>query len=138
MDGTAVFRDGFFHGYTIWAWYAILLQSLGGLLVSFVVKYADSIIKVLATTIAFLVSTIASTYLFGFVVGVQFAIGSAIVLIGESSNLFQLPTTTNESNLASQFYILGIPSFKIPRRASYARAPVQPSLLEKDEMRLND
>lgn len=91
MDGTAVWRDGFFSGYTIWTWLAILLQSLGGLLVSFVVKYADSIIKVLATTIAFLVSTVASTYIFGFVVGVQFVIGSVIVLI------------------ASQFYILGFP-----------------------------
>lgn len=134
MDGTAVFRDGFFHGYTIWAWSAILLQSLGGLLVSFVVKYADSIIKVLATTIAFLVSTIASTFLFGFVVGVQFAIGSAIVLIGESSSCQQKLTI----NLASQFYILGIPSFNLSRRASHARVPVQTSLLEKDEMRLND
>ena len=83
MDGKSVYKNGFFSGYTIWTWLAILLQSLGGLLVSFVVKYADSIIKVLATTIAFLVSTVASIYIFGFVVGAQFVIGSFIVLTGK-------------------------------------------------------
>jgi UDP-sugar transporter A1/2/3 len=87
IDGKAVFNNGFFSGYTIWTWYAIILQSFGGLLVSFVVKYADSIIKVLATTIAFLVSTIASTFIFGFVVGTQFIIGSFIVLTGKIVSL---------------------------------------------------
>ncbi|KAJ3303661.1 hypothetical protein HDV03_003635 [Kappamyces sp. JEL0829] len=91
MDGAKVSEFGFFTGYSIWTWLSILMMSFGGLLVSFVVKYADSILKVLATTLAFIVSAVASIFLFNFQIGWYFVVGSIIVLSG------------------SQMYILGVP-----------------------------
>ncbi len=99
MDGDQIVNQGFFCGYTIWTWLSIILMSFGGLLVSVVVKYADSILKVLATTLAFLVATVASIYLFDFKVGTYFVVGSFIVTVGNLTNLM----------LGSQMYILGAP-----------------------------
>lgn len=82
IDREAILQDGYFQGYSIWTWYSILLQGFGGLLVAYLVKYADSIIKVLATTLAFIFSSVASIYIFDFKIGIWFVVGSTIVLIG--------------------------------------------------------
>ena len=92
MDGAAIRENGFFQGYTAWTWASILFESCGGLLVAVVVKYADSILKVIATTIAFIISSAASVHLFGTHIGFYFILGSCLVLG------------------ASQIYILGLPS----------------------------
>ncbi|KAJ3303690.1 hypothetical protein HDV03_003563 [Kappamyces sp. JEL0829] len=92
IDGQAILEDGFFQGYTAWTWAAVFFESLGGLVVAFVVKYADSILKVIATTIAFILSSGASIYIFNLAVGPFFLLGSVIVLA------------------ASQIYILGMPT----------------------------
>jgi solute carrier family 35 (UDP-sugar transporter), member A1/2/3 len=45
-----------------------------------VVKYADNILKGFATSLAIVISCVASVYLFGFVVTMQFAMGAMLVM----------------------------------------------------------
>jgi solute carrier family 35 (UDP-sugar transporter), member A1/2/3 len=82
LDGNKIIQDGFFQGYTIYTWYSILFMSAGGLLVAVVVKFADSILKVIATTLSFVVSSIASMYIFDFKIGPYFVVGASVVLLG--------------------------------------------------------
>jgi UDP-sugar transporter A1/2/3 len=55
----------FLYGFTPLVWCQVLLFSGGGLLVSAVIKYADNVLKGLAIGISVLLSTVASTFLFG-------------------------------------------------------------------------
>lgn len=44
-DGAAVADRGFFAGYSPMVWLCISLNSLGGLAVAMVVKYADNVVR---------------------------------------------------------------------------------------------
>ncbi|XP_067952169.1 UDP-N-acetylglucosamine transporter-like [Watersipora subatra] len=79
-DSKSVSEHGFFYGYDWAVWIAILLQSLGGLLVAVVVKYADNILKGFATSAAIVLSCIISMYFFDFHLTLQFAIGALLVI----------------------------------------------------------
>ena len=58
-----------------------MLQSLGGILVAVVVKYADNILKGFATSAAIVISCVVSVYLFDVVLSLQFIIGTVLVLL---------------------------------------------------------
>ncbi|XP_014097981.2 UDP-N-acetylglucosamine transporter [Bactrocera oleae] len=79
-DGHQIASAGFFHGYDLFIWYLILLQAGGGLIVAVVVKYADNILKGFATSLAIVVSCVASIYLFDFNLTIRFAIGAGLVI----------------------------------------------------------
>lgn len=79
-DGSAVSRDGFFHGYTSMTWACICMNAFGGLLVGNVIKYADAIMKDIALGASIVVSAIASVHLFGFMVTPLFCVGTGIVI----------------------------------------------------------
>jgi solute carrier family 35 (UDP-sugar transporter), member A1/2/3 len=79
-DGAVINEKGFFVGYDGFVYYLILLQAGGGLIVAVVVKYADNILKGFATSLAIIISCVASIYLFGFNLTVQFAFGAALVI----------------------------------------------------------
>lgn len=72
--------DGFFHGYDLFVWYLVVLQAGGGLIVAMVVKFADNILKGFATSLAIIISAVASVYLFEFRLTAQFTIGAALVI----------------------------------------------------------
>lgn len=65
-DGEEISESGFFAGYNWVVWLAILLQAAGGVLVAFVVKYANNIAKNFATSISIMISFLASVYFFDF------------------------------------------------------------------------
>lgn len=71
---------GFFFGYTTAVWINIVIQAAGGLLVALVIKYADNILKGFATSIAIIVSCVASAYLFGTIINLVFAFGTFLVV----------------------------------------------------------
>ena len=57
-----------------------VLQALGGLLVAAIVKYADNVVKGLATGVAVVVSTIVSAIFLGSEVTMTFVCGAFIIL----------------------------------------------------------
>jgi UDP-sugar transporter A1/2/3 len=79
-DIQTVNEKGFFFGYTFLTWVVVLLQAQGGLLVAVVVKYADNILKGFATSLAIIISSILSVYLFDFDLSIQFVIGASLVI----------------------------------------------------------
>lgn len=80
-DGKKIQENGFFFGYTSLVWLNIVIQSSGGLLVAVVIKYADNILKGFATSVAIIVSCIASVYLFGTIIDMMFAFGTCLVIV---------------------------------------------------------
>lgn len=79
-DGDVIHKQGFFFGYDKFIHYLIVLQAGGGLIVAMVVKYADNILKGFATSLAIVISCLASIYLFNFELTFQFALGAAFVI----------------------------------------------------------
>ncbi|KAH8386689.1 hypothetical protein KR093_001965 [Drosophila rubida] len=79
-DGSRIYNMGFFHGYDVFVWYLVLLQAGGGLIVAVVVKYADNILKGFATSLAIIISCIASIYIFNFNLTLQFSGGAMLVI----------------------------------------------------------
>ncbi|XP_076249717.1 UDP-galactose transporter [Calliopsis andreniformis] len=79
-DGETLKKQSFFFGYDVFVCYLVVLQAGGGLIVAMVVKYADNILKGFATSLAIIISCIASIYLFDFKLTFQFSVGAILVI----------------------------------------------------------
>lgn len=66
LDGETVAKYGFFAGYNWVVVLAIVVQSLGGIVASFCLFYADNISKNFAVSISMVLSSLASFLFFGF------------------------------------------------------------------------
>ncbi|KAK2718667.1 hypothetical protein QYM36_005861 [Artemia franciscana] len=97
-DYTQLKEKGFFYGYDGFVWYLVVLQATGGLIVAAVVKYADNILKGFATSLAIILSCIASVYIFDFHLTLQFAFGTSLV-IGSVFLYGYVPRTHNRVKL---------------------------------------
>uniref|UniRef100_A0A6U5IBB9 CMP-sialic acid transporter n=1 Tax=Grammatophora oceanica TaxID=210454 RepID=A0A6U5IBB9_9STRA len=91
-DADATPKD-FFHGFDAMAWILVLLQAGGGLLVAAVIKYADNVLKGLATGVSVVVATMLSMPLFGTQPSVQFAVGAIVILTSVFFFSNDLPTS---------------------------------------------
>jgi len=81
-DRVRVSTYGFFYGYSSVTWLVIVLSSIGGLMVSLVVKYADNIMKGFATTFAIVLTSLCSWLYFNDLhPDIQFVCGVAVVII---------------------------------------------------------
>jgi UDP-sugar transporter A1/2/3 len=78
--GTALTAKSYLHGFSFWTWILVALQAGGGLLVAAVIKYADNVLKGLATGVSVVLSTALSMVFFGTPLTGQFAVGGAIIL----------------------------------------------------------
>lgn len=82
--GTYLIKEGvesnLLKGFDGFVWYLVVLQAAGGLIVAVVVKYADNILKGFATSVAIIISCIASMYIFDFHLTVQFSMGTICVI----------------------------------------------------------
>eukprot|EP00736_Rhodelphis_marinus_P002298 Rmarinus@m.25804 len=79
-DYDRVMADGLFQGYTRYTVLTVCSQSLGGLAVALVVKYADVLTKAYVSSISIIMSSLCSVYLFDFKITVQFAVGAGLVV----------------------------------------------------------
>jgi len=80
-DSTAVAKQGFLGGYTPLVWTVVTVQAVGGLIVAVVVKYADNVLKVFATSFSIVVSCILSAIFFDFHASFAFLVGASMVVI---------------------------------------------------------
>lgn len=94
-DASKIFEHGFFFGYDLFIWYLVLLQAGGGLIVAVVVKYADNILKGFATSLAIIISCVASIYIFDFNLTFKFALGAALVIVSIFLYGYDPKKTTN-------------------------------------------
>ena len=87
--------QGYFHGFTAWVWILVWLQAGGGLLVAAVIKYADNVLKGMATGVSVVTSTACSTLIFGTPLTGQFTVGAFIILVAVYgfSNPLPLPSS---------------------------------------------
>lgn len=88
-DGAKVAEHGFFHNYTSFTCFVILLHGVGGILVACVIKYADNLVKTIASSISIVISAFVSWLFLDFNVTFRFAMGAAIVV--SSAYLYSLP-----------------------------------------------
>jgi len=68
------------HNFTPSAYFTVLIQTFGGLLTALVIKHSDNIVKGFATSLAIVLSFLASVLLFGFEMSTGFSVGAAVVL----------------------------------------------------------
>lgn len=82
-------KNGFFHGYDRLVLLVILLQSLGGLIISVVVKYTNSVVKGFATSASIIISCLLSNYIIGdFQLSKVFCLGASIVSLSAAGYSF--------------------------------------------------
>ena len=79
-DAPAVAEQGFFGGYNNLVWTVVTVQAVGGLIVATVVKYADNVLKVFATSFSIVVSCVISAFLFDFHPTWMFLLGASLVV----------------------------------------------------------
>lgn len=77
---TTAEKNSYLHGFTAWVWVLVGLQAGGGLLVAAVIKYADNVLKGLATGVSVVVATVCSMVLFGTPLSFQFTAGATLIL----------------------------------------------------------
>mmetsp|Transcript_8952 Transcript_8952/g.12828 ORF Transcript_8952/g.12828 Transcript_8952/m.12828 type:complete len:390 (-) Transcript_8952:1305-2474(-) len=80
-DWNLVQRNGLFQGYTWVVLTIIIFQAITGLLVGFVMKYADSVLKGFATSVAVVLATILSIVFFNDRVNELFLVGATLVIL---------------------------------------------------------
>lgn len=82
-------QKGFFVGYNSYVWAVILVQAVGGLIVAVVVKYADNVLKVFASSFSIIFSCLLSAILFDFRPNTLFVSGAGLVCL--STVLYSRP-----------------------------------------------
>lgn len=80
-DFSVISHEGPFTNFGLLAWIVVFFQSVGGLLVAVVMKYADNILKGYATSFSILLSTIVSIFLFNVELKSSFVVGGVAVVV---------------------------------------------------------
>ncbi|CEF63155.1 UDP-galactose translocator [Strongyloides ratti] len=72
---------GMFHGFDILVWILTAVNSVGGLLIALVMKYADNILKGYAQSMSIVGAAVGSMFLFNFSPNFMFLFGTANVIL---------------------------------------------------------
>lgn len=102
MKGTSsATTQSYLFGFNVWVWILVILQAGGGLLVAAVIKYADNVLKGLATGVSVVFATVLSTMLFSTPLSNQFTFGATMIL--GAVYYFSNPLPATVSNLFASF-----------------------------------
>ena len=94
-DGDSIREIGFLGGYTKVVWTVVSVQAVGGLIVAVVVRYADNVLKVFATSFSIIISCIISSFLFDFHPTWSFLLGAGFVVT--ATVLYSSPERSSSS-----------------------------------------
>ncbi|GMT08878.1 hypothetical protein PFISCL1PPCAC_175, partial [Pristionchus fissidentatus] len=81
LEWSDIQRDGMFRGWDHWVIIMTATNSLGGLLISMVIKYADNILKAYAQSMAIVGAVVGSWLLFSIVPSIFFMLGALLVML---------------------------------------------------------
>lgn len=90
-NGCSLWPTTLIHGYSFVTWLVVLNLAFTGLLVSWVMKFADTIVKVYSTSMAMLVTMVVSIFLFDIAPNLQLILG--IITASLSLHLYYLNPT---------------------------------------------
>jgi len=88
-DYNVICEQGFFYGWNLTVVVLVINQAAGGLIISFIVKLANTIVKGFISALSIISSTVFSIYFFGFKVSWWFVVGTLFVCSG--IYMYQLP-----------------------------------------------
>jgi UDP-galactose transporter len=80
QDGSQIQEKGFLFGFDAVVWFVAFWYGIGGLSVAVCIKYADNIAKNFATSVAIILATIGSIYIFDFHPNLMFVAGAGLVI----------------------------------------------------------
>jgi solute carrier family 35 (UDP-sugar transporter), member A1/2/3 len=80
-DYEALWRDGFFYGYSWVTIFIICNNAWSGIAVSAIMKYANNLVKLFVFAVSLVVTTVLSIVFFSFEPSLHFALGSSVVFI---------------------------------------------------------
>ncbi|KAL0583611.1 hypothetical protein ABG067_006530 [Albugo candida] len=80
-EKNAISQNGFFNGYSLWTWAAIVTHSIGGLAIGFLFKYLDNIACVYAHAVAMMLTVAFSIIFFHFMPSLEFLCGFCVVVV---------------------------------------------------------
>ncbi|VDM36619.1 unnamed protein product [Toxocara canis] len=80
QDWEVISEEGLLYGFDAIVWVTVFWYCIGGLTVGVCIKYADNIAKNFSTSVAIILSTIGSVYIFGFVPTRLFVLGAVLVI----------------------------------------------------------
>lgn len=105
-DSNEISRKGFFVGYSPVVVGVITVQAVGGLIVAVVVKYADNVLKVFASSFSILLSCIISAVAFDFRPNSMFLCGAFLVVL--STAMYSKPAKKKKGGIGGRGHLLPV------------------------------
>jgi UDP-sugar transporter A1/2/3 len=97
-DFDSIRKNGFFQGYDKIVVGVIVCQTMTGLVVALVMKYGDTILKGFATSVAVVLATVLSIFIWNAQVDGWFVVGAAMVMSAVALYSKYPPTTEDKDN----------------------------------------
>ncbi|GMS99955.1 hypothetical protein PENTCL1PPCAC_22130, partial [Pristionchus entomophagus] len=80
QDGDFISENRLLYGFDAVVWFTVFWYGIGGISVAFCLRFADLVSKDFATSVAIILSTIGSIFLFNFHLTVVFVLGALLVM----------------------------------------------------------